>query len=74
MNNRQFRVSGLSMVILVVIILLFLQWIAGMDMENTAHNQPVITGLAPEAMLSRQNLARSAPARECRQRGFGRGR
>lgn len=46
----------------------------GMDMENSAHNQPVITGLAPEAMLSRQNLARSAPARECRQRGFGRGR
>ena len=35
MNNRQFRVSGLSMVILMIVILFFVQWIANMDMENT---------------------------------------
>ena len=34
MNSRQFRVSGLSMVIMMVIVLLFVQWISNMDMEN----------------------------------------
>ncbi len=34
MNSRQFRVSGLSMVIMMIVILLFVQWIANMDMEN----------------------------------------
>ena len=34
MNSRQFRVSGLSMVIMMVIILLFVQWISNMDMDN----------------------------------------
>ena len=52
MNNRQFRVSGLSMVILVVIILLFLQWIAGMDMENTYTYEQFETAVEEDQVAS----------------------
>lgn len=40
MNNRQFRVSGFSMAVLILIIMLFIQYVANMDMENLySYNQ-----------------------------------
>ena len=34
MNSRQFRVSGLSMLLLMIALLFFARWIANMDMGN----------------------------------------
>ena len=52
MNSRQFRVSGLSMIVLVVVILLFLQWIAGMDMENTYTYEQFETAVEEDQVAS----------------------
>ena len=52
MNSRQFRVSGFSMVILMIVILLFVQWIANMDMENTYTYEQFETAVENEQVVS----------------------
>ena len=52
MNSRQFRVSGFSMVILMIVILLFVQWIANMDMENTYAYEQYETAVENEQVVS----------------------
>ena len=52
MNSRQFRVSGFSMVILMIVILLFVQWIANMDMENTYTYKQFETAVENEQVVS----------------------
>ena len=52
MNSRQFRVPGFSMVILMIVILLFVQWIANMDMENTYTYEQFETAVENEQVVS----------------------
>jgi len=52
LNSRQFRVSGFSMVILMIVILLFVQWIANMDMENTYTYEQFETAVENEQVVS----------------------
>ena len=52
MNSRQFRISGFSMVILMIVILLFVQWIANMDMENTYTYEQFETAVENEQVVS----------------------
>ena len=52
MNSRQFRVSGFSMVLLMIVILLFVQWIANMDMENTYTYEQFETAVENEQVVS----------------------
>ena len=52
MNSRQFRVSGFSMVILMIVILLFVQLIANMDMENTYTYEQFETAVENEQVVS----------------------
>ena len=52
MNSRQFRVSGLSMVIMMVIVLLVVQWISNMDMENVYTYEQFETAVENEQVVS----------------------
>ena len=52
MNNRQFRVSGFSLLLMAAAILFFVQWIANMDMENLYTYQDFVTAVQEEQVAN----------------------